>query len=241
MTESKTRVGSFVKGNGDVTKDPTPNVQNIVKAAVDRLDDIRVSETRRLEQALSYEILRIDQLRLAEGKRIDEQMELRAHYENLLQVAEAKRIDAIHYADVNAVAVANERVTAQATVLANQVTLSADTLRTLVATTASAAAATASTVASQLQQVLQTLNDRLVVVERANYEGKGEKSYSDPLLSRLTAAIESLQQTRSTGEGRAAQVVTGTANNQWVIGLLIGIPALLLAIVGIARIIGAMP
>ena len=83
-----------------------------------------------------------------------------------MREAEAKRIDAIRAVDVNAVSVANERATAQAAVLANQVALSAETLRALVASTAS-------TQATQLNQLTAQLIDRISLLEKSQYENKG--------------------------------------------------------------------
>lgn len=118
--------------------------KSMLKEAVDRLDDLRNAET----------------------KRVDEQLDLRAEYSVQLAVAEAKRIDAIRAVDVNAVSVANEKATAQAIVLANQVSQSAETLRALVA-------ATAATTAQQLTQLTTQLTDRLTSLEKAQYESKG--------------------------------------------------------------------
>src|SRR5512140_1485982 len=98
------------------TIDPTANVLALVEAAVKRLDDLRDAESRRL----------------------DEQAQLRADYSDKLAVAEAKRIDAIRAVDVNAVAIANERAAAQATVLANQLLQTSEALRGLVGTTSTA-------------------------------------------------------------------------------------------------------
>lgn len=126
--------------------DPTHNVRQMIADAVNRLDDLRESES----------------------KRFNEQLALRAEYSVQLAVAEAKRIDAIRAVDVNAVSVANERATAQAAVLANQVAASAETLRSLVA-------ATAATVAQQLAQVSSGIADRLSALEKSQYEGMGSK------------------------------------------------------------------
>lgn len=119
-----------------------------------------------LRQMLVTEVNRLDDLRESEMRRVNEKMQLTADYNMQLIVAEAKRIDAIRAVDVNAVSVANERATAQAAVLANQVAASAETLRTLVA-------ATASTVANQLSQISSQINDRLAILEKAQYESKG--------------------------------------------------------------------
>ena len=124
--------------------DPTENVLKLVDAAVTRLDDLRDAESRR----------------------VNEQLALRASYDEKLREAEAKRIDAIRAVDVNAVAVASARADNTATVLANQVSTSAENLRALVASTASANATT-------LSQITTTLTDRLALLEKSQYEKSG--------------------------------------------------------------------
>src|SRR5450631_1333317 len=139
----------------EVLLDPSHNVRSIVDLAVARLDDLHIAEARRINEALE-----------AERRRVNELMQLRGEYAVQLNVAEAKRIDAIRAVDVNAVSVANERATAQAAVLANQVAASAETLRALVA-------ATAATQAQQLSQLSAQFTDRLSSLEKAQYENKG--------------------------------------------------------------------
>ena len=137
--------------------DPSKNVSSLVAALSDRM-----------EHMISEQILRLDEKIEAERRRVNEQLTLRADYLVQLSIAEAKRIDAIRAVDVNAVAVANERATAQAAVLATQVSASAETLRALVA-------ATAATVAQQLAQVSAGIADRLSALEKTQYEGVGAK------------------------------------------------------------------
>jgi hypothetical protein len=146
--------------------DPSPNVIARIETAVARSDALRLAEQMRLDQLRGAEQLRVDGLLSAERRRIDEQLQLRAEYSVQLAVAEAKRIDAIRAVDVAAVAVANERATAQAAVLASQVTTSAETLRSLVA-------ATAETQARQLSQLTDQQNVRLTNLEKSQYESKG--------------------------------------------------------------------
>ena len=153
--------------------DPTINVQHLLDQAVTRQDD----------------------LRLAEKCRVDEQLALRAHYEGLLRDSEAKRIDAIRVVDVNAVSVAAERSAAQAQVLANQVSASADTLRALVSSTAS-------TVAQQLAQVQTQFSDRIAILERAQYEGKGKESISDPMMVSLLSEVKAMREANSQNSGK---------------------------------------
>jgi len=93
---------------------------------------------------------------------------------------ETRRIDAIRAVDVAAVGIASEKAAAQAVVLANQVVASAETLRTLVATTDAR-------VAQQLQQVSSQLTDRISLLEKSQYEIQGRSGISSPLLMTIAA------------------------------------------------------
>jgi hypothetical protein len=128
---------------------------------------------------------RLDELREAETRRVNELICLRDKFQDKLDVAEAKRIDAIRAVDVNAVTVANEKATAQAAVLANQVTASADTLRKLVESTAIAAA-------EQLKQLTQQLTDRLTSLEQSQYKGEGKDRQSLDMRTVLFAVISAI-------------------------------------------------
>lgn len=136
--------------------DPTANVLTIVAVAVERIDDLRAAESHRVDCAIA-----------AERLRINEQLALRAHYDDKLIEAEAKRIDAIRSVDVAAIATANDRSVNQATVLATQVAVTAETLRSLVATSSE-------TVQQQLRQLTTQLTDRIASLERQSYEGIGK-------------------------------------------------------------------
>lgn len=152
--------GMAVDYKGHIAYDPSQNVLLLVEAAVKRLDDLRIAET----------------------KRLDEQLRTHVEFTKELFATEAKRLDAIRAVDVGAVAVASERATQQAAVLAGQVTQSADTLRTLVATTAT-------TFASQSAQLQTQLTDRLALLERAQYESQGRSGLSSPLLATVVGVI----------------------------------------------------
>lgn len=199
--------GAPVDASGGPAYDPTPNVLALVDAAVKRLDDLRAAEMRRM-----------DDLHNAEFRRIDQISSIRSYYSELLAVAEAKRIDAIRAVDVNAVAVAAERSTQQANVLANQVAASADALRSLVASTATAN--------SQAQATLtQQLNDRIATLEKSSYEGKGRQSFADPALAELVVEMRRVAsaQTQSTGKSEGF-------STSWAV--LIGVAGLLAAVFG---------
>lgn len=154
------------------TADPTANVLALVDAAVTRLDDLHKAEMRR----------------------IDEMLAMQFEYIEKLNLAESRRIDAIRIVDVGAVAIASERAAAQALVLANQVSTSAETLRNLVASTATS-------VASSLQQVSGQLAERISSLEKAQYEGVGKGRVSDPALVDLYNQVKLLQEARSNTSG----------------------------------------
>jgi hypothetical protein len=140
--------------------DPTTNVTTLVIAAVERLDDLRDAECIRINERFnSFE----------------------KHSEEL-RIAEAKRLDAIRATDVGAVQVANERSVQQASILANQVSASAEMLRTLVATTATAQAA-------QLNQLTSQMIDRISSLEKAQYEQRGNSGGMRDMYGWIAAGI----------------------------------------------------
>lgn len=161
--------------NGAPVIDPTANVMSLVEASVQRQDDLRAAESRR----------------------VDEQANLRAEHAKELSIAESKRIDAIRAVDVNAVAVASERATAQAAVLATQVTASADALRALVSTTAT-------TMATAAEKFSAQLTERLALLERAQYESKGRSGVSDPMMAELVAEVKKLSAAGVAGPAKSA-------------------------------------
>jgi hypothetical protein len=169
------------KNNGNA--DPSANSHNFLDKAVRRLDDLREAERQRVNEQID-----------AERRRVDEQLSIRSDFAQQLNLAEAKRIDAIRAVDVTAVATANEKATAQATVLANQVSQSAETLRSLVA-------ATAATQAQQLTQLTNQLTDRLASLEKASYEGSGKNTVADPMMAALVLEIKSLRDANASSRG----------------------------------------
>lgn len=187
-------------------------------AEMHRLDELRSAESKRLDGRFDKEMTHVAEINESERRRVSEQMILRAEFNEKIREAEAKRIDAIRAVDVAAVAVAAERAAQQATVLANQVSTSADTLRTLVASTASA-------VAEQLRQVSQSFTERLAALEKAQYESKGGIEGS-PLIARLNA-LESVH-SNSEGRGTGMEKMYG-----WIVaavGVLVAVGSILVSI-----------
>jgi hypothetical protein len=169
--------------------DPTENVQNLVKEVVIRMDALREAERQRFDDLREAE----RRMTEAELRHVNEQMQLRASYAEKLEVAESKRIDAIRLVDTNAVAIANQRATEQAAVLASQVAASAETLRILNQQTAVAAK-------TQLDQATQQLSDRITKVEQSQYEGRSTAGTISPAIAEQLAQ---LQESRYRSEGRS--------------------------------------
>ncbi len=208
--------GAAIDRYGGMIYDPSANVLSLVEAAVTRLNDLRDAGTRRADELRAVDNQRIDDLRLAESRRVDEIALLRADYQDKLALAESKRIDAIRSVDVGAVAVASERATQQATVLANQVTTSADALRTLVATTAAAMAA-------QSQNMTTQFTDRLALLEKSQYETKGRAAIGDPQMERLAALVEKLATKESTTTGQREGISMTAAAIMGIVTILSGL------------------
>jgi hypothetical protein len=144
--------GKVKMGSHKRKKDPSVNVMELVKAAVARIDDLR-------EATLAFTT--------AEILHLKEVGDLRAKHALQLGVLETSRLNAIRQVDVLAVSTAADRAAAQALVLASQVNTSAETLRSLVASTATSMAQ------AQAQFVTQ-VTDRLALVEKTQYETKGK-------------------------------------------------------------------
>lgn len=140
-----------------VKEDPTKNVLHLLEKSIKRIDDLRDMDNKNITYLIGLE-----------RDRVNEVMNIRSDYESKLIAAEAKRIDAIRAVDVNAVMIASQKAEAVAAVLANQVNTSAETLRSLVATTASVNA-------QQLANLTTNLTDRISSLEKSQYEisGKG--------------------------------------------------------------------
>jgi len=137
--------GPGVDARGLNVVDPTQNVTALVKAGLERQDDLRRQETAHMHQLL----------------------DLRADYEEKLRIAESKRIDAIRSVDVAAVAQAAQVSATQATTLATQVSASAETLRTTVAASALSAA-------NNLNAALGPIQTSIDALRQAQYQQQGQ-------------------------------------------------------------------
>src|ERR1035437_343982 len=173
--------------------DPTANVLQLVQEAVRRIDDLQSMHVISNKEEMSH---------------LNEKLQIHVGYMKELSFAESKRLDAIRSVDVGAVAIASERAAATATVLANQVTQRAETLRTLVASTAAS-------VATNLAQVSTQLTDRLALLEKKQYENQGKSAVTDPQMELLIKRMDSVIESRATdtGKGKGRSDMVG-----WIIG-----------------------
>ena len=137
--------GPAVDRAGAPVIDPTENVTALVKAGLERQDELRRQESTHIHELL----------------------ELRADYDAQLRVAESRRIDAIRAVDVAAVAQAAQVSATQATILATQVSASAETLRTTVAASALSAA-------NALSAALGPIQTSIDALRQAQYQQQGQ-------------------------------------------------------------------
>jgi len=119
-----TTPGPATDVQGRIVIDPTLNVIALHEAGMQRQDDLRKSENRRIRERVHMEA------RIAE---------LRAGHNRELRKAEAQRLDAIRGVDQAAVTADRLATETRAATLATQVALSAEAVRTQVAATAQAA------------------------------------------------------------------------------------------------------
>lgn len=161
-------------GNTRNWKDPSENVEALSLASNKRQDDLRDANNKLvdcrfdcLKEMMELHVCHLKEMNRAESRRVDEQAQLRSDYAIRLSDAEAKRIDAIRAVDVNAVSVDRAKASDQATVLAGQVSSTAEALRNLVATTAN-------TIAQSNQAANAALSTRITTLEQAQYKGEGK-------------------------------------------------------------------
>jgi hypothetical protein len=147
MAESSQTPGPGVDSQGRPVIDPTQNVLDLVQAAIQRQDDLREMADAHTRYVA----------------------ELRANYDQRLRQAETARIDAIRAVDVGAVQRAAEVALTQASTLATQVAVSAETLRAQVAAAASASSAATTAALMPIQEAIADLR-------RAQYEQAGQRT-----------------------------------------------------------------
>jgi len=214
--------GTGVDAYGGPVFDPTKNVLDLVKASVERIDDM--AELRGLlhdEQIASQRV--IAKLRAKHEATV---ARLREEYQEKIQHAESGRIDSIRQVDREEVAKTAVAANTAITTLAKQTTDLQQTLAKQVADTAAAAETRSSA------QYNDT-NKRLSALELSSSEGKGKQGVFDPQMEKLTALVEVLarNQAGSTGKSEGVSLVGALA---------IGAVTLISGLLGIAGVLYAL-
>lgn len=204
--------GAAVDAWGRAAQDPSKNVLDLVYAGLQRQDDLRLAEQRRikdLEEMRDHYVEMADTAESASLARdrsaIREIITLRASYGEQLRQAEAARINAIRAVDVAAVRSAADESRQQAATLAAQVASTSEAMRNQVG-----AAATAATIA--LGAALDPIQKDIAELRKAQYEAQGQKTQviesrgaaddMQPLVDQIALLVAAQNQS----QGRGAQV-----------------------------------
>lgn len=219
MTTSQQPPGPAVDLQGRAVIDPSLNVKESQRLAVQRLDDLRKMDSGQIRREMKLHSEHSKELRHIEA----------AHSKEL-RVAEAARLDAIRTTSDAAVQSAALVQANAASALATQLQATAEAMRVQVASTATAAATavvTASTAQAASQgQALAPIQDALASLQKFQYEFAGGKAQvvetrdASADLRPILDAITELQSNRSERRGQEKQ----TNNARLWLGL--GIAAL---------------
>ena len=159
--------GPAVDFYGQPVTDPSPNVLDLVEAAMRRQDDLRELQAKYDAQIGKMREVHAREMRAA-ARRSEERLDQK---DQQIRLAETARIDAIRAVDVGAVNRAAEVSAAQAATLATQVATSAEALRGQVE---AARQQTATSLAQALSPITKSIED----LRAAQYQQQGEKSQS---------------------------------------------------------------
>lgn len=184
---------------GNPVLDPTQNVIALSEAANLRQDNLRDINNERIDSDL---------------KHLREMAELRAHHETEIQQLETSRLNAIRQVDVAAVTIAADRAQASIDALSRTMAQNADNLRTIVDTTAKA-------MATQTAATVGAITDRIAMLEKLSYEGRGRSAYTDPVLAELVTEMKGLRESHSEGKGKGEGVSATFAAIMSGFGLLL--------------------
>ena len=222
--------GIPVDASGGPTIDPTENVKALNAASDERQNDLRDANLDYIllldrrqndlrEQDQVYNRYRAEAIERYSRER----SELVRGYEKEIREKETQRIDAINLSNSAAVQAAAEVARAQATLLANQVATTGETLRAQVASVASAQE-------QRLVTILEPITKAIDSLRQTQYEQQGQKSASsDPVLQ----AIRDLQLSQQAAHTTSQNASTTRQQSNWVIGALIGGLAMVIALIGL--------
>ena len=164
-------------------KDPSPNVYDLVRAAIERQDDLRQAESRHIRELAAVragydtEMRTADrhdaELRAGYEEKLREkethEADTRAKYEDRLREKETQRLDAIRAVDVATGTATAQAAEARATTLAAAQQASAEVLRNQLE---QARITTAEALEARIAPLVKAVED----LRQAQYQQQGEKS-----------------------------------------------------------------
>lgn len=149
--------GPGVDIHGVPVIDPTANVLETIKMAVQRQDDLRIQESSHVREILA---IRAEFGEIIQG--------IRSDFDGQFRALEANRINAIRAVDAQAITRAGEVAAVQATTLAAQVSAAAEAMRTQIANTQAQGEA-------NLRTALEPLQVAITDLRRIQYEQQGQR------------------------------------------------------------------
>jgi hypothetical protein len=189
--------------NGD-KPDPTSNVLSLVKAAVERLDDLRDTTNKRLDAEIGH---------------VKELSDLRAAHAAEIRALEAERLEKTRDIDVLARTVESNRTSEAITALAATTASNAENIRNTVTTTADA-------LAKQTNNTVVAITDRIAALEKSRYEEQGRSMVADPQLAELILQVRALLTNQSKATGKLEGFSSGWAVLLGVVGLVTSLLAI---------------
>lgn len=222
-TDSGSSEGPAVDRAGVPVVDPSKNVLDLVKASIERIDDMRDLTLKYVE---------------AEIANVKEMATLRAEHTKAMGESETSRVNAVRQVDVNNSAATTAQQLAAIQALAVVQTANADklnnTLNTTAATLAKQTTDLATTMATQTAASFAAITERLAGLERSMYEGKGKGSVEDPIRLDMLAEIKALRNARSTTTG------SGEGMSK-LLAIMLGVGGIIIAAVTLIVKMGATP
>jgi hypothetical protein len=159
--------------------DPTANVIALSQAANARQDDLRAANTALIE----CELRGLKSLVDSNINWLEKLMQLHSTHDRDIHKAEQDRLLSIRSIDVAAVQALSERTE-----------VDSENLRKAVQNTAT-------TLAEQTARLFDRVTDRIASLEKSAYEGQGKQAYTDPMMTKILASLETLKEGSATQSG----------------------------------------
>lgn len=203
--------------------DPSANVKALVESNKASADLLRQADTK-YNDAMHRHLREIGELR-AKNAEIQRVGDLKSA--DTLRVGDLDRLDKTRQVDVMAATASAQQLATAVQTLANTSDRNAETLRNLVnataATMAKQTADQAQVLSTQTDNLVKGINDRIAELQKAQYQGVGRSSVSDPAMEALIVEVKKLSTAGSASTGR-------TDGINWIIVTLFGVITIAIAL-----------